>query len=706
MKRRLFFYTVFMCFIVIVLAPAITLAAPKLFFSDLESGPNTGGENNKGVFVTISGKNFGATRGASFVTVGGGQADNYPLWSDTKIIFQLGAGPTTGNIAVTTGAGQSTSNIPFTVRAGNIYFVAPNGTGTGGYADPMSPSAAYTQMGPGKIFYFRGGTYNQNYSGGGVYGYRNYSFDPAHGGTAGLPMAMIGYPNETAVFQYLDISRSNIGLSNGNGPTSYVTFANFTLHGGSACFEDGGFYTNPKSGGVGIRLIGNVMDAAYGNANTMTGVVLIQNDYWRVLGNELKDTGSGAPINNNHGIYNQAAASATEIAWNYFHDLRMGGVIQVHTDPYYVYTNVRIHDNVIAKGANGDSRGITIGNALTGTYGSIYNNIFDGIGQNFAAIGMGSGDWKVYNNTFYNIYATEGMVFVSNLARLLGGAPADWAMPSADIKNNIFYSDGQSPYATAVATASMSQVTLSNNLYYNFGAPPSQDTAPITGNPLFVSHTAGDFHLQSSSPAIDTGSLSVAAVVTKDFDGNTRPMGAGYDIGAYEYNGPAVPMLQFSSATYSVSEGTATATISVTRIGGSSGAVAVSYATSNGTATAGSDYTSASGTLNWADTDAATKTFAVPITNDTVVESDETINLTLSNPTNGAVLGTPSSVVLTITDNDSTGGGGDSGGGSGGGCGFVKDDGKGQKAKGEGLSFAIMLVIALTGIALAKQIRA
>ena len=46
-------------------------APPSLFFSDLESGPNTGGQNNKGVWVTIWGKGFGATQGTSTVTVGG-----------------------------------------------------------------------------------------------------------------------------------------------------------------------------------------------------------------------------------------------------------------------------------------------------------------------------------------------------------------------------------------------------------------------------------------------------------------------------------------------------------------------------------------------------------------------------------------------------------------------------------------------------------
>jgi hypothetical protein len=60
---------------------------PRIFFSDLESGPNAGGQHNNGVWVTIWGKGFGATRGTSTVTIGGGEASDYPVWSDSKIVF-------------------------------------------------------------------------------------------------------------------------------------------------------------------------------------------------------------------------------------------------------------------------------------------------------------------------------------------------------------------------------------------------------------------------------------------------------------------------------------------------------------------------------------------------------------------------------------------------------------------------------------------
>ena len=110
--------------------------------------------------------------------------------------------------------------------------------------------------------------------------------------------------------------------------------------------------------------------------------------------------------------------------------------------------------------------------------------------------------------------------------------------------------------------------------------------------------------------------------------------------------------LQFGAATYSINENEGNATITVTRIKGSRGTVAVSYATGKGTATAGGDYTATSGMLYWSDGETASKTFTIPIINDTVYEGNEIVNLTLANPTGGAALGSPSTAVLTIVDDD------------------------------------------------------
>jgi hypothetical protein len=110
--------------------------------------------------------------------------------------------------------------------------------------------------------------------------------------------------------------------------------------------------------------------------------------------------------------------------------------------------------------------------------------------------------------------------------------------------------------------------------------------------------------------------------------------------------------ISFSQAAYSVGENGATATITATRTGGLIYPASVSYATvAGGTATVGQDYTATSGTLNF-NAGQATKTFTVAIANDTGDEPDETVNLALSSPSANGILISPSSAVLTITDND------------------------------------------------------
>src|SRR6478609_818852 len=87
-------------FLVLPLSLPAQTIPPRIFFSDLDSGPNIGGQKNHGVWVTIWGKGFGAERGASTVTIGGGAAAEYPIWTDSKITFQLGPRAKTGDIVV------------------------------------------------------------------------------------------------------------------------------------------------------------------------------------------------------------------------------------------------------------------------------------------------------------------------------------------------------------------------------------------------------------------------------------------------------------------------------------------------------------------------------------------------------------------------------------------------------------------------------
>lgn len=108
--------------------------------------------------------------------------------------------------------------------------------------------------------------------------------------------------------------------------------------------------------------------------------------------------------------------------------------------------------------------------------------------------------------------------------------------------------------------------------------------------------------------------------------------------------------LQFSAADYGVDETDEGAAITVTRVGGSDGAVSVVFSTSDATASAESDYTSISETVTFADGDTASKTVTVPILDDSILEGNETIALSLTDPTGGAALGDLSAAVLTIRD--------------------------------------------------------
>ena len=91
------------------------------------------------------------------------------------------------------------------------------------------------------------------------------------------------------------------------------------------------------------------------------------------------------------------------------------------------------------------------------------------------------------------------------------------------------------------------------------------------------------------------------------------------------------------------------AVVTVVRTGGTSATETVHYATSDGTAKAGTNYTAASGTLTFA-AGVTAQTITIAILNDGQDNGDESLTLTLSNPTGGAILDSPNTLVLTIND--------------------------------------------------------
>ena len=114
---------------------------------------------------------------------------------------------------------------------------------------------------------------------------------------------------------------------------------------------------------------------------------------------------------------------------------------------------------------------------------------------------------------------------------------------------------------------------------------------------------------------------------------------------------PSLSSIQFNATSYVVSEGSGSVAVSVTRTGNTSNAVTINYATNNGTAEKPSDYTNASGSLQFAAGETQ-KSFVVPIVDDALVERTETINVVLSGPGVGALEGSPFTSTISILDDD------------------------------------------------------
>jgi hypothetical protein len=91
--------------------------------------------------------------------------------------------------------------------------------------------------------------------------------------------------------------------------------------------------------------------------------------------------------------------------------------------------------------------------------------------------------------------------------------------------------------------------------------------------------------------------------------------------------------------------------VTVTRSGGIASAVSVAFVSVDETAMAGSDYTPVSGVLTLAAGETS-KTFTVTTSDDALAKHQRRLRLVLSNPTGGTVLGTVTTSVVSIQDND------------------------------------------------------
>lgn len=237
-------------------------------------------------------------------------------------------------------------------------------------------------------------------------------------------------------------------------------------------------------------------------------------------------------------------------------NLTSGAVVgvAVYATDAQIYGNTFHHTDKNASSAwgvgiyvNADGDGAGTGQAITNCL--IYNNLIyasASVGLRFAATTTTSGanmsDIRIWNNTIYGS-AGEG---------LLASRSSSKTVTISEMYNNIFASNtvqevslGAGCTVTA-ANYNLYRGTNSNNFIHNgttmnFATWQGLgfDANGLTSDPLFTDAGAGTFTLTSSSPARNAGTTLTAFSV--DHDGNTRPQGAAWDIGAFEFTAEGAP---------------------------------------------------------------------------------------------------------------------------------------------------------------------
>ena len=189
---------------------------------------------------------------------------------------------------------------------------------------------------------------------------------------------------------------------------------------------------------------------------------------------------------------------------------------------YITGTGAVMVDGFIIRGGSAvTGGGLYVAMALSPMIQNIvfYNNSAD-YGGGFGSAG---GSPRLYNDTF-----------ISNTATYSGGAVylgADSPVVSNTIvvSNTAASGGGGGIFATVGFSPSLAYNNVWQNTGGNYAGSASADPTDFSDNPLFADFA---FHLQPDSPCIHTG--DPGTTLDRDFEGDDRPLGRGYDVGADE----------------------------------------------------------------------------------------------------------------------------------------------------------------------------
>ncbi|NCR19195.1 MAG: hypothetical protein GPJ22_19005, partial [Microcystis aeruginosa LL13-03] len=183
------------------------------------------------------------------------------------------------------------------------------------------------------------------------------------------------------------------------------------------------------------------------------------------------------------------------------------------------------------------------------------------------------------------------------------------------------------------AKAGEDYTTVSGKLTFNAGESVKTITVPINNDTAYEGNETFTLNLSNPTGGAVLGT-STATITIIDNDV------------------PKPGTLAFSNTQFSVKEdGTPVNVVTINRTNGSDGQVSATINLNNNTATTPNDYNNNPITVTFANGETQ-KTVTIPIVDDLQFEGNETLNLSLTNATGGAIIGTQDKATLTIVDNE------------------------------------------------------
>jgi hypothetical protein len=156
------------------------------------------------------------------------------------------------------------------------------------------------------------------------------------------------------------------------------------------------------------------------------------------------------------------------------------------------------------------------------------------LSNNIAANGGGA-----YSANLYNCLVTGN-------SASLGGGVSGGIISNCTVAFNTATNQGGGIYGGGGAVGYNSIIYDNNSIsgsnsigskFNNCCTMPNPFGGGISNDPAFINPAGGDFHLQSTSPCINSGNNAFVNSAT-DLDGNPRIVGGTVDIGVYEYQTP------------------------------------------------------------------------------------------------------------------------------------------------------------------------